>query len=376
MSGEERPPQASTPFLGFARHLRQFGFPIATEQTVAFMQAITVLGPRSMRDIREAALATLAPSPDRRGEFGALFRAYFYGELAATVDGKCDEETAIKDDNGIRDGEMEVCHDEQSGASSSALEQLGIRDFPRSDDVLAAFRRALPAALPTRRSFRTARTPSRGALDLRRSLRMIVRNNGDVPSPVLRRRQEVSRRLLLLIDISGSMKLHTEDYLKLAHAVVQAPVRAEIFTFGTRLTRITPSLRIRDRERALARAAAVVDDWDGGTRIGPALLSFLSVPRFSAMARGAAIVVLSDGLERGDHADMETAMRRLGARSFRLSLASPLAADPRFKPETAALSAILPILDDLVDGSSLAGLTHFILSLARPAPATAWKGSP
>ncbi|RVD72678.1 VWA domain-containing protein, partial [Mesorhizobium sp. M4A.F.Ca.ET.029.04.2.1] len=226
-----------------------------------------------------------------------------------------------------------------------------------------------------RRSFRTIRTRSRGTLDLRRSLSEIVSADGDIPSPQLRRRQTVPRKLLLLIDVSGSMKLHTSDYLKLAHAAVQSADRAEVFTFGTRLTRITSALRVRDRDQALARAAVLVDDWDGGTRMGPTLLAFLSVPRFSAFARGAAVVILSDALERGDHADLETAMRRLSARAFRLSLATPLAGDPRFRPATAALRAIVPVLDDLVDGSSLKSLTDFILSLARPAPSAEaiWK---
>ena len=368
-------PRAAAPFLGFARHLRGFGFPASPEQVASFMQAVTLLGPRSMRDIHEAALATLAPGPDRRGEFDAHFRAYFHGEVETFADRESEEEAQVKDDGGARKDQVEIRRDEESGAFASASEQLGVRDFRRDDDTLAAFRRALPDALPMRRSFRTVRTPSRGKLDLRRSLREIVRADGDVPSPLLRRRQNVPRKLLILIDISGSMKLHTEDYLRLAHAVVQGAARAEIFTFGTRLTRITTPLRIRDREQALARASALVEDWDGGTRIGPALLSFLSVPRFAAFARGAAIVVLSDGLERGDHSEMETAMRRLAARSFRLSLATPLAGDPRFRPQTAALKAILPVLDDLVDGSSVAGLTKFMLSLARPAPAagTVWK---
>ena len=142
-----------------------------------------------------------------------------------------------------------------------------------------------------------------------------------------------------------------------------------MFTFGTRLTRITGALRLARRDQALARAAAQVGDWDGGTRIGPTLLAFLSVPRFSAFARGAAVVILSDALERGDHAEMELAMRRLAARAHRLSLCTPLAADPRFRPETAALRAVLPVLDDLVDGASIARIADFILSLARPAPA-------
>ncbi|RWP40405.1 MAG: VWA domain-containing protein [Mesorhizobium sp.] len=368
-------PRAAAPLLGFGRLLRRYGFPVAPEQVSGFMQAVTLLGPRSMNDIHEAALATLAPPPDRRDEFEAHFQSHFYGNTAAVVEGEADEETRIKDDGGSSDEESEVARQEEGGELLSGAEQLSARDFQRDGDGLAAFRRKLSAALPARRSFRTVRAHARGKLDLRRSLREIVSADGDVPSPLLRRRQTVPRKLLILIDVSGSMKLHTSDYLKLAHAAVQGADRAEIFTFGTRLTRITGALRIRDRDQALARVAALVDDWDGGTRMGPTLLAFLSVPRFSAFARGAAIVILSDALERGDHAELETAMRRLSARAFRLSLATPLAGDPRFQPATAALRAILPVLDDLVDGSSISGLSDFILSLARPAPAAAaiWK---
>ncbi|MDX8519268.1 vWA domain-containing protein [Mesorhizobium dulcispinae] len=374
MRGESLP-SAAQPFLGFARLLRHHAFAVAPEQVTSFMQAVTLLGPRSMNDIREAALATLAPPPDRRNEFEAHFRGYFYGDARPSIAGEEDDETRIKDDRSTLEEQSRALRREKGGELSSALEQLSSRDFQRDRDSLGSFRRRLSSALPARRSFRTARTRSRGTLDLRRSLSEIVSADGDIPSPLLRRRQTVPRKLLLLIDVSGSMKLHTADYLKLAHAVVQGADRAEVFTFGTRLTRITSALRIRDPGQALARAAALVDDWDSGTRMGPTLLAFLSVPRFSAFARGACVVILSDGLERGDHADLETAMRRLSARAFRLSLATPLAGDPRFRPATAALRAILPVLDDLVDGSSVGCLTDFILSLARPAPAaeTIWK---
>ncbi|RWO09890.1 MAG: VWA domain-containing protein [Mesorhizobium sp.] len=372
---KESLPRAAAPLLGFGRLLRRYGFPVAPEQVSGFMQAVTLLGPRSMADIHEAALATLAPPPDRRDEFEAHFQSYFYGNTVAVVEGEAVEETRIKDDGGASDEENELARQEEGGALSSGAEQLSARVFERDGDRLAAIRRRLAAALPARRSFRTVRTHARGKLDLRRSLREIVSADGDIPSPLLRRRQTVPRKLLLLIDVSGSMKLYTSDYLKLAHAAVQGADRAEIFTFGTRLTRITTALRIRDRDQALARVAALVDDWDGGTRMGPTLLAFLSVPRFSSLARGAAVVILSDALERGDHAELEMAMRRLSARAFRLSLATPLAGDPRFQPATAALRAILPVLDDLVDGSSIAALSDFILSLARPAPAAAaiWK---
>lgn len=120
--------------------------------------------------------------------------------------------------------------------------------------------------------------------------------------------------------------------MKLAHAIVQGAPGAEVFTVGTRLTRITRPLQARRLDVALARVAELVEDWDGGTRIGPTLLTLLTIPALAALARGAAIVVLSDGLERGSHAEMEQAFKRLKARAFRLSLLTPLAADPRFKP--------------------------------------------
>lgn len=368
-------PRAARPFPGFARLLRSFGFRIAPEQAEAFMRSITLLGPHTIDDIRQAALATFAIDPDRRDEFDVLFRAWFHGEQSLVAN-RDDEEMEIKDDRGHLEQAAAAPRLEAGGALASKIHQAGTRSFQRDGDMLAELRRQLAAALPLRRSFRSKRNPG-GTTDLRRALRQIVRADGDVPDPPLRRRKVVSRPLVLLIDISGSMKLHTADHLGVAHAAVQAADHAEVFTFGTRLTRITPALRVRDRVQALAKAAALVDDWDGGTRIGPTLAAFLSVPRYAAMARGASVVVLSDGLERGGHDEMEKAFRRLSAIAHRLALATPLAGDPRFRPVTAALKAILPWLDDLVDGSSVEALSGFLLSLARPTPdaATLWRAS-
>lgn len=368
LAGQGALPAAAANLLGFARLLRAASLGGSTEQAVAFLEAVALLGPRSMDDIRKAALATLAPRPDDRTEFEALFRAWFWGEGLAVATGDSDDETRIAESGAARERTVVKERAETGGELASAAERLATRTFRSDDDRLAAFRRALPSMLPQRRSLQHVSAASRGKPDLRRSLRAIVQADGDVPALHLRRRPLVQRRLVLMIDISGSMKQHTADHLKLAHAVVQGASRAEVFTLGTRLTRITPALRVADCGRALARAAETVEDWDGGTRIGPTLLAFLSVPRFAAMAQGAAAVILSDGLERGDPSDMTRALRRLSARAVRLSLATPLAADPRFRPRTAALQAALPLLDDLVDGSSIESLTSFVLSLARPAP--------
>jgi uncharacterized protein with von Willebrand factor type A (vWA) domain len=357
-------PREVMPLAGFAGLLRKEGFAIAPEQTLTFLAAVRLLGPRSMNDIREAALSTLAPPPDRIDEFDALFRGWFCGDAAAVVAGDGEEETQVKDDQGGRERNLP---EEAIGGRdhASTEEQLASRAFAGDADM-ARFGRSLRQMLPTRRSYRNVRA-SRGKPDLRRSLRASVGAEGDIPRPLMRRRPLLQRRLLLLIDISGSMKMQTAEHLELAHAIVRHADRAEVFTLGTRLTRITGPLRTVDRALAVSRVAETVEDWDGGTRIGPTLLAFLSVPRFAAFARGAAVVILSDGLERGEHAEMELAFRRLKAKAFRLSLLTPLAADPHYRPRTAAIAAVLPHLDDLADGSGLGRITDFILSLARPA---------
>ena len=170
------------------------------------------------------------------------------------------------------------------------------------------------------------------------------------------KRRTRPRKMLLLIDVSGSMKARSEDNLRLAHTLVQATPNIEVFTFGTRLTRVTRALRLKRREQALAAAAHLVSDWDGGTRIGDALQAFLAVPRFGGYARGAAVVILSDGLERGDLSALRDAVAKLSRRAWRVSWLTPLAAGPGFVPQTEALIAIRRFVDDMVDGGSSAAV--------------------
>ena len=127
------------------------------------------------------------------------------------------------------------------------------------------------------------------------------------------RRATRPRPILLLIDVSGSMKARSDAHLALAHEIVHAMPRVEVFTFGTRLTRLTRAMRLKNREHALSEASSLVADWDGGTRIGDALEAFLAVPRFAGYARGATVIVLSDGLERGDP-DHDDTRRRSASR--------------------------------------------------------------
>jgi uncharacterized protein with von Willebrand factor type A (vWA) domain len=191
-----------------------------------------------------------------------------------------------------------------------------------------------------------------------------MRHAGEFVRLHRRKRRQRQRRIVLLIDVSGSMKERTQAHLAFAHALTRAADSVEVFTMGTRLTRITRPLRLKNREQALMTASLLVADWDGGTRIGEALNAFLAVPRFSALAREAALIVLSDGLERGDPTAMADAVARFSRLAWKTIWLTPLAADPGFEPRTAGLVAARPFLDELGDGSSIDKICAHVLGLA------------
>jgi uncharacterized protein with von Willebrand factor type A (vWA) domain len=363
-------PRAAAPLTDFARLLRRHGFAVTFEQTRTFLAAVCLLGPSTFDAIRDAAYACFAPTYDRRGEFEALFRAHFHGDAVPAPQPGDQGEARVT--QSTRYGDLESPPGVgESGRSATAAELLFARQFGTEDSTLTRRRlRYLSSRLPHRRCFRMAPVARGRTIDLSRSLMTMVRHDGDVPKPAYRMRRARPRRILMLIDISGSMKSYTQDHLIFAHLVSRAVRGTEVFTIGTRLTRVSDALAHRHESAALAAVADRVADWDGGTRLGPGFASFISVARYLNYARGAAVLILSDGLERGDPVPLLLAVQRLRRVAWRLSWASPLVADPAFRPETYALRQLLPHLDDLVDGGSLASLAGFVLRLAvPPAPA-------
>ena len=361
-------PAPARHLAGFPPFLRGFGFTTSLEQTIAFLAGVELLGPRGIDDVRRAAIATLAPPRERAGEFEALFRAWFHGEVAPVpVESEDEAEVRIHDEGGGVHEPPEAPETGESGRSATVAEMLGARRFRAGAGIesLRRFAREAPGSLPRRRGLRRAPARKGETVDLRRTLRAAVRQGGDTPVLPWRRRKPRQRRILLLIDISGSMKAHTEGTLRFAHVLYHAAEHMECFTLGTRLTRVTGALRLRNPDTALAKASALAPDWDGGTRLGDALRAFLSVPRFAGYARGAAAVVLSDGLERGGPDAMAAAVARLSRLAWRVSWLTPLAADPVFRPETTGLAAVVPYLDDLGDGASPDALCRHMLSLGR-----------
>jgi uncharacterized protein len=361
-------PRAARAFVSFVALLRANGFAIAPEQTAAFLEAITLLGPRDPEDIRQAGLATLAPPPERRATYDLLFRIHFLGGDEIRSDDGEDEDVVRLQEEGRGQDEPPLADEaNESGEMAVRAEALAERRFGpgRPSDALRRLAREAGRRLPRRRGHRRMRARRGPWADLRRTLREAARNDGEVMRLRRLKRRTRPRKMLLLIDVSGSMKARSEENLRLAHTLAQAAPNVEIFTFGTRLTRLTRALRIKRREQALAAAEHLVSDWDGGTRIGDALRAFLAVPRFGAYARGAAVVILSDGLERGDLSALREAVVKLSRRAWRLSWLTPLATGAGFVPQTEALVAIRRFVDDMADGGSSAAVVGHLLSLRQ-----------
>ncbi|MEN0041626.1 MAG: VWA domain-containing protein [Pseudomonadota bacterium] len=360
-------PRPAHTFIEFAQILRVNGFAIAPEQTASFIEAIGLLGPRELQDIHRAGVAMLSIPRARWPEYDALFRAHFMGQSIAAPAGADDDEEL--DALEPRDGEREIDVDQREsevGDQATRAETLSQRQFVSLGDseILKRFVRQAPKVLPRRLSYR--RRPSRHGdrLDRRRTLREAVKRDGEVFDLLETKRRTRQRPLVLLIDVSGSMKDQSEQTLRLAHTVVQAADRAEVFTLGTRLTRISRPLRDKNIDRALESVGGLVADFDGGTRIGDALAALLRVPRFAGTLRGAAVVVISDGLERGDPNAMVDAVARMSRMAWRLDWLSPLAADPDYQPRTEALAASRRYFDALSDGGSMNSIAAHILDLA------------
>jgi len=360
-------PRPLEPMLELASLLRRHGFPVSPDQTMAFIEGIGLLGPRGLPDVYRAGRAIFAIRRERVPEFDALFRLAFLGmALPAEPPGAKHEDVEAHDASGTASQVEAETATLDPGLLAAASERLSRRSLVSRDAAaLATFAREAPARLPRRKSYRWTAARRGAAVDLRRTLRSAVRSGGDVLALRRARRKLRQRRIVLLIDVSGSMKERTDQSMQFAHALVQAGERAEVFTLGTRLTRITSALSVANRDRALERVAALVADIDGGTRIGDALQAFLAVPRFAGFARGAALVVVSDGLERGPSEPMVDAVKRLSRIAWRLEWLTPLAADPGYRPQTKALAAALPWIGSLADGGSIEAIASHILTLAR-----------
>ncbi|MFG1709408.1 VWA domain-containing protein [Nonomuraea sp. M3C6] len=339
---------------GFLTALRGAGVPAAPTKRADLLRTIAESPPPDLTTLYWYARITLLQDVGDLPAFDRLFDAWFRRGSPGPADPPLEA-----DDGGAQSpggpGEDDPPPREVrpgDGIEASTLSTYGTREFGRTGErrrtLMRTLEAAWPAVLPAVPSRRRRPARSGDRLDVRHAWRRAHRHDGEIIQLRHLARPPRPRRLLILIDVSGSLRRHTPDLLRVAHTALRAaPARTEVFTFGTRLTRITAALSHPNADQALRAVSRLVTDADGGTAIGAALERFLGNPRFVALARGALVIVLSDGLERGDHAPMVRATARLSRLGHRLVWWSPLACSPTYRPATRAMAAQLPSLDHL-----------------------------
>lgn len=363
--------EVTATLVGFARTLRSAGVRASPDQVQAMVAALAELDAASRHDTYWAGRLTLCSGPGDVPRYDRAFDAWFGGEPVAPLRPAA-VVTIARDVALPREaGQLDPAADRAPTplATSSDAEVLRHRDVARLSPAERTELRAMLALLrgpaPVRRSRRLTPGP-RGRLDARRTVRAMLEGGGEPARLRRRRRATRPRRLVILADVSGSMVLYADTLLRFAHAATARRPGTETFTLGTRLTRVTRELADPSPDAALAAVSAAVADWSGGTRLGADLKEFLDVYGQRAMARGAVVVIASDGWERGQVDVLGEQMARLHRLAHRVVWVNPHRARPGYKPVVAGMAAALPHVDDFVAGHSLAAFEQLAVLLTGP----------
>jgi uncharacterized protein with von Willebrand factor type A (vWA) domain len=361
-AGSEDPsplsPVPEAQLVAFARELRLAGMKVGPGRVIEFCRATSALSPY---DLYWAGRVTLIGRGDDIPTYDRAF-VRFFGAMPEGQDEPdppvLEQQTQESEDApGADDGEE--AEGEPELVLASEIELLKDKSFSRCSDEeldqLAELMRKIRMAVPHRR-MRRRESAKKGRPDLRRTIRRSFRTGGEPIERHWQRRRTRRRRLILILDVSGSMAAFSRALLVFAHAALRADPRWEAFCFGTRLTRLTQSLKTNDPDSALNLASAEVFDWDGGTRIGESLKVFLDDYGHGGMARGSIIVICSDGLEIGAPELLGEQMARLSRLSHRTIWLNPLKEDPAYEPLARGMRAALPHIDLFASGHNLASL--------------------
>jgi uncharacterized protein with von Willebrand factor type A (vWA) domain len=360
--------------VSFARALRAAGVAADPERVQAALTALATLGPEQLY---WAGRLTLCGEPDDVPVYDATYARFFGGLRAgrgpALPVGPVLPRIAAPFVHGppVSDGDGALPA-EVFAISASPVEVLRQRDVATLTAAERAEVRRLVALLApgtaTRRTRRrgAARPNRRGGVDPRATMRAALRHGGEPAQLWHRRRLRRPRRLVLLVDVSGSMAPYADALLRFAHAAMRRrPTRTEAFTIGTRLTRITRALRHRDPDAALRAAGAAIADWHGGTRLADGLRAFGERWGRRGTARGAIVVIFSDGWERGDPAGLAAQLDQLTRLAYRLVWVNPHRGKPGYAPLAGGIAAALPYLDEFVAGHSVEALAELAEVLSR-----------
>jgi uncharacterized protein with von Willebrand factor type A (vWA) domain len=351
--------------VAFAHVLRESGIGVSLDATVTFARALAAVGLARRAPVYWAGRATLVTHRADVAAYDRAFDAFWLDRRATGAAASARRQGMVVSDDGEQppaEPAADGPHDQRVlTVRYSRREVLRTKDFAACTAAELAEAQALLGSISlggARRRSRRRRPGRPGDRwpDLRRSLRRGLADGGELLLRERLRRSERPRRVVLLCDVSGSMEAYTRALLRFLHVAVAGRAGAEAFTIGTRLTRITRELRRPDPDTALARAAQAVTDWSGGTRLGDELREFNTRWGAPGMARGAVVVILSDGWDRGEPDLLAIQMRRLSLMAHKVIWVNPLKAAPGYAPLARGMAAALPYVDDFLEGHSVASL--------------------
>ena len=355
--------------VAFTRTVRHAGVAVTADRTQAFLRATSLADAGDRQGVFWAGRSTLCSSPEDLERYDAAFRVWFSDQDSPRPRGEpstrsVERASLLPDASAGDEGDDQVLR-----ALASANEVLRHRDIAQLSEtehrLLATLFAGLRVDPPRRRSPRRG-SSHRGEIDPRRTLREQLRRAGE-PGPLIHRRPRTrARRIVLLVDVSGSMEPYAESLLRLGHRMSHAvPGRVEVFTIGTRLTRVTTALRLRDPGEALKAAGQVVPDWSGGTRLGESIRAFTIRWGQGGMARGSVVVIASDGWERGDPRLLGEQVARLQRLAHAVVWMNPHRGKAGYQPVQGGIVAVLPHVDQLVAGHSLASFVELLKVVAH-----------
>jgi len=357
----------------FARTLRHAGVDASPQRVASMLAAVDALDVTDIRDTYWAGRMTLCGTLDDLGIYDSAFAAYFGGH--APIRGLPVPLAPVLPRPALPFGAASLGDDGDTAEAVQVSVSAADTEVLRSRDVatLSAVERAdvrqmisMLAVGTAPRSSRRRVAATRGEVDPGRTVRAMLHRGGEPTRLEYRRRRTTPRRLVLLVDVSGSMAPYADALLCLGFAAVhRAPSRTDVFTIGTRLTRVTRALRHRDPDAALRAAGAAIPDWHGGTRLAESIKAFLDRWGQRGTARGAVVVLCSDGWERGDAADLAEQVARLSRLAYRLVWVNPHRGKPGYEPLAAGMAACLGHLDAFVSGHSLAALEELVGVIAH-----------
>ncbi|MGL5927309.1 MAG: vWA domain-containing protein [Dermatophilaceae bacterium] len=356
--------------LGFARALRAAGVHITADRELTYLEATAAVGLDNQHAVYHAGRAALCASPADLERYDHVFAAWFGGVRAGTKPREPLMSSVVRaslsdDGPGTDTGSDDSDAVRAQASSTEVLRHRDVASLDRRErERLAALFAALQPRAPRRRSHRSTAS-RRGTVDARRTLRATLRRMGEPGDIVRHRRTTRPRRVVLLVDVSGSMSAYADALVRLAHAYCRSMVPTEVFTLGTRLTHVTRPLHQPDPDRAIVAAGEAVPDWSGGTRLAEGLRAFLDRWGRRGMARGAVVVVFSDGWERDDAAALGEQVRRLRAVARRVVWVNPHRGKAGYEPVQGGIMAVLPHVDDFVAGHSMAAFEELTEVVAR-----------